>query len=224
MLRRATLAFLFVGLVAFAGGLFMGCGSLFAWNGRHPIAVAPIAIDTPVQQTFPVRADRRYTLAVQVVFEREGLPEEGGLLVVDAKLPLEASIEGSTGTPQRVSGWLDPKEPPTTLFGHRTDPEAQRHAPGTPPPELAAQRLVGPFRPTADGEATFAARLGADRVGSAKIREVRAVVYDDQLPSSVKLPLMGAAVGAGLTVIGLILFSMGLFRRKRGGHRARKNV
>lgn len=224
MLRRATLAFLFVGLVALAGGLFMGCGSLFAWNGRHPISVAPIAIDTPVQQTFPVRADRRYTLAVQVVFEREGLPEEGGVLLVDAKLPLEASIEGPSGAPQRVSGWLDPKEPPTTLFGHRTDPEAQRHAPGTPAPELAAQRLLGPFRPTADGEATFAARLGSDRVGTAKIREVRAVIYDDQLPSSVKLPLVGAAIGAGLTVIGLVLFTMGFLRRKRGGHRARKNV
>jgi hypothetical protein len=222
--RAATLLLLFVGLVALGGGIFLGCGSLFAWNGRHPIAVAPLTIDTPSQRTFPVRADRRYTLAVTVVFEREGLEEKNGALLVDAKLPLKASIEGSTGQPQKVDGWLDPNEPPTTLFGHRTDPEAQRHPRGTDPPELAAQRMVGPFRPSADGEATFAVHLGRDRIGRATIREVRAVVYDDQMPASVKLPFAAAGIGAVFTAFGTGLLVVGAARRKRGGKRPRKNV
>lgn len=202
----------------------MGCGSLFAWNGRHPVAVAPLTIGAPAQQVVPVRAGRRYSLAVQVVFEREGLEEKNGLLVVDAKMPFEASIEGATGEPARASGWLDTHEAPTALFGHHTDPDAQRHAPGTPPPELAAQRMIGPFLSRRDGEATFAARLGADAVGTARIREVRAVVYDDQLPTAVKLPLAGAVVGAVLTLGGLVALVVGYARRKRGGKRPRKNV
>lgn len=223
-MRAATLILLFLGLVALGGGIFMGCGSLFAWNGRHPIAVAPLTIGMPAEQTFPVRADRRYTLAVTVVFEREGLEEKNGVLLVDAKLPVAASIKGATGEPQQIDGWLDPSEPPTTLFGHRTDPEAQRHPRGTDPPELAAQRMIGPFRPSADGEATFAAHVGPDRVGRAQIREVRAVVYDDQMPAAVKLPFAAAGVGAVMTVLGLVLLVVGMVRRKRGGKRPRKNV
>lgn len=223
-MRAAVLVVFFVGLVALAGGLFMGCGSLFAWNGRHPIAVAPITIGTPAQQTLAVRANRRYTLAVQVVFDKEGLEERSGLLFVDAKMPLDASIKGTTGEPQQVSGSLDPNEPPTTLFGHRTDPEGQRHARGAPPPELAAQRMIGPFRPYADGEATFAVHVGPDRVGRATIREVRAVIYDDQMPAAVKLPFAAAGIGAAMTALGLGFLVTGFLRRKRGGQRARKNV
>ncbi len=222
-MRSTGLVLLVVGLVALAGGLFMGCGSLFAWNGRHAIAVAPITLGTPSETKLPVRGGRTYSLAVQVVFDREGLPEENGVLVIDARLPIAASIRGATGDAREISGVLDPREPPTTLFGQAADLERKRPPPGATLPELAAQRLVGPFRPAEDGEASFAVALGADAVGTARIREVRAVVYDDAMPAAVRLPLTVAAAGGLATAGGLGIVAIGFFR-KRSGRRPRKNV
>jgi hypothetical protein len=222
--RGVGLVVFLIGLVLVGGGLFVGCGSLFSWNGRHPVAVSPLTLGTPAQRTLRVKGGQRYTLAVQVVFERDGLAEQGGALVVEAKMPLAASIKGPTGDGPEVVGWLDPAEPPTTLFGHAADAETQRRPNGSPPPELAAQRMLGPYLAPGDGEATFAVTLGPDRVGRARIREARAVVFDDVMPSSVKWPFYAAGAGGVATAAGLGLLVVGLFRGKRGGSRRRKNV
>ncbi|AKV03762.1 hypothetical protein AKJ09_10425 [Labilithrix luteola] len=101
-----------VGLLAGVVGTFMGCGALFSWNGRHPIAVHELEADKPLHATIDVQPGRRYTLGVHAVVDRTGLVEEHGVPVVEAKLPFVASINDSSGTQVvRVAGWLDPHEP-----------------------------------------------------------------------------------------------------------------
>lgn len=231
-MRLTGTALLLAGLLLLAGGLFFGCGSFFSWNGRHPIATGDIELGTPVTRTLPVRAGRRYTLAVQVVFEREGLPEENGALVVRAKLPLSASIKSPrSGEGPAISGWLDTELPPTTLYGQAAEIERQRRPAGSPPPELVAERLLGPYTAPDDGEAAFAVDLGRARalgeVGGgpasppARIRQARLAVYDDQMPSSVRLPFHAAGAGGLCVLAGAVLLGSALFR---GGARRRKNV
>ena len=213
--RGAGILLLFVGLVLAAGGVFMGCGSFFAWNGRHPVAVAEVTPGTPVSRAVPVKEGKRYTLAIDVVFERDGLEEKDGMLVVPAKFPLRASIKSASGEGPEVVGWLDPYEPPTALFGHGADVEARRRPVNAPPPELVAQRIVGPYVSPANGEVTFAVDLGKDVIGTAKVQEIRAVIFDDAVPSSVRLPFFAAGVGAGLSAVAIVLLGVGFFRGRR---------
>jgi hypothetical protein len=221
--RRIGLFLVVVGLVATVVGIASGCGSLFSFSGRHPIAVYPLTPGTPFRQAVSARAGKRYTLAVQVVFEREGLVESNGALVVEAQLPLVASL----GTAKAV-GWLDPNEPPTVLYGQSTNPHASRPpgAGGRPsgPVELVAERLIGPYLASSDQPITSSVDLGADIVGRAHVREVRVVVYDDTLPPSVSIAFGAAATGVVALLSGTILLLFGLLRARRGGARRRPNV
>jgi len=224
-MRAAGAVLFLVGLVALAGGLFFGCGSFFSWNGRHPVAVHPFAVGKPLTQKMTVKAGRRYTASVQVVFDRASSFERAGQIVVEAKMPLRASIKSAAGEGPEVVGWFDPSEPPTVLYGHAPN-EGERRPPSAAAPELVAQRLVGPWLAASDGEATFAADLGEDRVGTARIQEIRLVVYDDVVPSAVRLPFYAAGGGALACVVGAVLFVVGVVRGRRGGGgtRQRKNV
>ncbi len=223
---RRSFAFLLValGLVALVVGTASGCGTFFSFNGRHPIAVQPFVLGTPLRSTFPGKAGRRYTVAVHVVFDRDAVPESNGQLVVDARFPLVASIEDAAGLPaSRVAGWLDPNEPPTVLYGHVSS-AMQRRPMSAGPEELVAERLVGPYRPAQDRDVTYVVELGAAAVGKAPIRETRVVVYDDALPTSIAVAFAAAGAGALALITGSILLFLGLFRARRGGTRRRQIV
>jgi len=219
-----------LGVMLLGGGLFFGTGALFAWNGRHPVASEAVVPGTRLERSIRVEPGNRYTLAVQVVFEREGLPERDGLLVVEASFPYAASIDGVSGeNAVRAVGWLDPSVPPTALFGHGANAVNERRPPGTPPPELVAQRLLGPYVASAAGNARFEIDLGADRIGKARTHEVRAVVYDDAMPRTITVPFAVAGFGGIALILGAVGLFLSLFdgkrrRRNGGGSRAGKNV
>ena len=224
-MRRSIAFFLVaIGLVALVVGVASGCGTLFSYNGRHPIAVQPLALGTPLRHTFPGKTGRRYTVAVHVVFDRDAVPESNGQLLVDARFPLIASIEDGAGLPAaRVVGWLDPNEPPTVLYGHVAS-ASQRRPMGAPPEELVAERLVGPYTPAQDRDVTYVVELGVDQLGKAPIRETRVVIYDDKLPTSISVAFAAAGAGALALCTGSILLFLGLFRARRGGTRRRQIV
>ncbi len=209
-----------VGLVATITGIASGCGSLFSFNGRHPIAVHAVSPGTPQRQSFPAKSGKRYTLAVQVVFEREGLAESNGALVVEAQFPIVATFEE---TPVKIASWIDPNEPPTVLYGQSTNPHVRRPA-GAGPVELVAERLLGPYIAPNDGNITFAVDLGPDRVGTAHVKEARIVIYDDALPTSVTMAFAGAAAGIMALISGTIMLLFGLLRAGRGGAQRRQIV
>ncbi len=223
---RRSLAFLLVavGLVALVVGITSGCGTLFSFNGRHPIAVEPLTPGTPLRHTFPGKAGRRYTLAVDVVFDRDRVRESEDQLLVEARFPLVASIEDAYGlSTTKVVGWLDPSEPPTVLYGHVASAK-QRRPMGADPEELVAERLVGPYRPGQDRDVVYVVDLGVDRLGKAPILEARVVVYDDKLPASITAAFVVAGVGGLILTTGSILLFLGLFRARRGGTRRRQIV
>jgi hypothetical protein len=223
---RRSIAFFLVaiGLVALVVGVASGCGTLFSYNGRHPIAVEPLALGTPLRHTFPGKAGRRYTVAVHVVFDREAIPESNGQLHVDARFPLVAFMEDGAGVPAaKVVGWLDPNEPPTVLYGHVAG-ASQRRPMSAGPEELVAERLVGPYMPAKDRDVTYVVELGADQLGKAPIRETRVVIYDDKLPTSISVAFAAAGAGALTFCTGSILLFLGLFRARRGGTRRRQIV
>ena len=223
---RRGLGFILVvlGLVAVVVGTAAGCGAFFSFNGRHPVAAQPLVPGTPIRQTFPAQAGKRYTLAVHVVFEREDLPLRDGMLVVEAQLPLVASLEDSSGVAiAKAVGWIDPSEPPTVLYGSGADPHQRRPA-GAGPAELVAERLVGVYNAPGDRDVTYAVDLGPDRLGKAQVKEARVVLYDDALPVRVTVAFIAAAAGAVALVAGLILLLFGLFRARRGGARPRQIV
>ena len=219
MHRRLAFFLVALGLVALVTGIASGCGTLFSFNGRHALLVEPLVPGVPLRKAFPAKAGRRYTLAVHVVFEREGLTEVDGQVVVEAKMPLMASIEDTSGVAvARAVGWLDPNEPPTVLYGHGSEAH-QRRPMGVAPAELVAERLVGPITPALDRDVTYVVDLGADRVGKAALKGARVVIYDDTLPRSISLAFIAAAAGALAVVAGSILLFFGLFRSRRGGKR-----
>ncbi len=223
---RRSVAFLLVaiGLVALVVGLASGCGTLFSFNGRHPIAVQPLVRGAPLRHTFPGKAGRRYTVAVHVVFDREAVAESNGQLVMEARLPLVASIEDAAGLPAaRVVGWLDTTEPPTVVHGHVAS-ASQRRPMGAGPEELVAERLVGPYMPAQDREVAYVVELGADQLAKAPILETRVVVYDDRLPPSIAAAFALAGAGALALITGTLLLFLGLFRARRGGTRRRQIV
>lgn len=224
-MRRPLGLFLVVaGLIAVVIGVASGCGTLFSYNGRHPVLVEPLVPGAPVRNAFPAKAGMHYTLAVHVVFEREGLPESQGQLVVEAKLPIVASIEDSSGVAvAKVVGWVDPNEAPTVLYGVGTSAN-QRRPINVGPAELVAERLVGPYAVRADRELTYAVDLGPDRLGKTAVKEARIVIYDDKLPTSITVSFLAAGAGALGLVTGAILLLFGLLRSRRGGTRRRPIV
>ena len=210
MRRSLGLVLVVLGLVATVVGLTSGCGSLFSFSGRHPVASATITPGTPLVQSTPAKRDRRYTLAVQVVFEREGLTEQGGAVQLDAKFPIAASLEDT-----KISGWLDPAEPPSVLYGQTSNPKDVVHQ------ELLVERLVGPVLATTDHALPYTIDLGTDRVGKARIHEARAVLYDDALPPQITVAFAAAAAGFVALMIGAVLFVSTLLGARRGVARRR---
>ena len=218
MRRRLGLFLVIVGLVATVVGVASGCGSLFSFSGRHPIALQALTPGTPLRQTVPAKSGKRYTLAVQVVFEREGHVESNGALVVEAQFPIVASIGDA-----KVVGWLDPNAPPTVLYGQSANPNVRRPR-GAGPTELVAERLVGPYLAPFEEDIAYVVDLGPDRVGTARVKEVRVVIYDDRLPSSVTVAFVAAGAGVIALVFGTILLLLGLLRAGPGGTRRRQIV
>lgn len=224
MRRRLAFVLVIAGLVLLVVGTASGCGSLFSFNGRHAVEVQPIVLGAPLRSSFRAKAGKRYTIAVHVVFEREGLAELNGQMVVEAQLPLDASIEDSSGVAvARVVGWLDPNVPPTVLYGHGASAH-QRRPMGVAPAELVAERLVGPITVASDRDVPYAVSLGRDSVGRAPIKEARMVLYDDTLPVSISVAFAAAAGGFVALVVGTIMLFFGLFRARRGGARRRQVV
>ncbi len=210
--------------MAVLGGGFIGCGSLFSWNGRHAVAIHPVTPGVPLRGTFQAVADRRYTLAVQVVFEREGLPVKEGDVVVEAKMPLAAWLDDSSGVAVvKEVGWLDPAEPRTVVYGHGA--AANRRRPrGAPPPELVAERLIGPHTARTDRAIGFAVDLGSDQLETTRIQGCRAVIYDDAMPRSITLAFAAAGLGFAVFLTGAFAFAATFFRSRRGGVRRRQTV
>ncbi len=218
----------FLGLLAVVVGSFNGYGTLFSWNGRHPVDVIALGEGRGVEKLTPVPG-RRYTVSVQVRFEREGLEQREGVTVVEAKMPLAVRVKDPAGTTRaEVVGWLDPTEPPNVLYGQSAQERRRLPGPagsaGTPRggtrspamPELVVERLVGPFAASSDAPLSVEVDLGPDRVGRARIAERRLVIYDDALPPKVWNALLLAAGGGALLVAGLALLVAGWFRRRRG--------
>jgi hypothetical protein len=210
MQRRFGFLLVVIGLVAAVVGGAAGCGALFTFSGRHPIATAPLVLGAPQHQTFPAKAGRRYTLAVQVVFEREGLDVDAGAFVVEAELPVVASVEDA-----RIAGVLDPRVAPTVLYGQSANPNV-RAPRGAGPRELLAERLVGPWQAPSDGDRAWSVELGPDRVRRARIREARVILYDDRLPASIRTALGAGAGGLIALVAGAALLLFGGRRAGRG--------
>lgn len=220
MRRRLGLFLVVAGLVATVIGIASGCGSLFSFNGRHPILLHGLSPGTPLRQAFPAKAGRRYTLAVQIVFEREGLAESNGALVVEAQFPLVATLESTT---VKTVGWIDPNEPPNVLYGQSANPHVRRPR-GAGPVELVVERLVGPYVATADGELRYVVDLGPDRLAKAPVKEARVVIYDDTLPSSVTVAFVAAGAGVIAFISGTILLLLGLLRPGPRGAKRRQIV
>lgn len=221
-MRRLGFFLLFAGLVAIAVGAFVGCGTLFAWNGRHAVAEWELVQGTPLSKPFEASRGTRYTAGVIVVFDR-GDAGAGGPrgAEVHARLPLVASIVDAAGNPgPRVVGWLDPEEPPTMLFGRSVSPRTR----GAAVPELAAERLVGPWIAPRTETARVDVDLGPDRSEhGTRIVSTRVVLYDDAKPTAAKAGIGLAAAGIVAFVVGAIL-AVGAVVRGRGGKRAREMV
>ncbi len=234
-MRSLGIILLVLGLVSAVAGFFSGCGSLFSWNGRHPISTTPLADGGPTTQTLVPEPGRRYTLSVQVVFDREGLPKEEGMAHVEAKMPLVVRVKDSAGTSlAETTGWLDPGEPPNVVHGQAVREAEPR--PGMPQgaaakaalPELVVERLVGPFSSASAAPLSIYVDVGADRIGTARITSRRLVVHDDRMPPTIRSSFLIAAAGTVAFLAGLALVVVGWFRRraqrKQGGIRALKVV
>jgi hypothetical protein len=213
--RAAGVFLLLLGLLASVVGLFSGCGSLFSWNGRHAIDVQTLP-EGPSSRTLVPEPGRRYTLSVQVVFDREGLTKRDGVIVVEAKMPLVVRVKDPAGTTlAEVTGWLDPNEPPNVLFG-QTARESMRG----PTSDLYVERSVGPCIAASATPVSVDVDLGPDRVDAAQILARRLVIHDDALPSSIRNAFVVAAGGVVAFVAGLVIVVIGWFRRRSPRARA----
>lgn len=223
-MRALGIVFLFLGFVAVVVGTFSGCGSLFSWNGRHPVDTVVLQERSTQRPLKPVPG-RRYTLSVQVVFDRESVETREGVAIVEAKFPIVVRVTDRAGTSMAdTKGWLDPNEPPSVLYGQSVSDARAAHT------ELVVERLIGPFLTASDGPLTVSVDLGPDAVAEgrrARVTERRLIVYDDALPPTIRNAFVLAAVGAFSFVAGLALVIVGWFRsrgrgsspgrRKRGG-------
>jgi hypothetical protein len=209
--RGAGVVLLFLGLVATVVGLFSGCGTLFSWNGRHPIDVTSLTEGKADRRTLEPKAGRRYTVSVQVVFDRETVEtREGGVATLEAQFPLVVRVTDPAGTVRaEAAGWLDPNQPPNVLYGQSVRDDAGRK------PELMVERLVGPFTASSTAPLAINVELGPDRVGHAGVSERRLVVYDDAIPAKIHKTFVVAGVGALAFIAGAVLLGVGWFRRRR---------
>ena len=203
---------MFLGLVAAVAGTLMGCGTLFSWNGRHATNVVELPASGAFTHRLTPEVGRRYTFAVQVVFDRNDLPVKEEVVVVEARMPFVAKVSDAKGTElMSAIGWFDPNEPPTILLGQAA--HVRRDT------ELVAERLVGPVTAGGDG-LVVSIDLGEDRIGVARIIERRMVIYDDRLPPSVARAFALGAAGFIVFMIGLALVVARFFRTRRKQSRA----
>lgn len=196
---------LVVGLLLLVSGSLLGCGALFSWNGKHLVETRTLESDKPFVHTLEPEPGRRYSFAVQVVFERtETAPA--------AKISIVARVVDKSGAKLgETIGWIDPDEPPTVVYGiHQAS-------------ELLAERVIAAFHASSRDPVEIRVELGADRTGTTRILERRLVVYDDVTPAPIKRALWGAAAGGVLFVAGILVLFGSFFRRRsrRGGIRAR---
>lgn len=193
------------GLVLLVSGSLLGCGAFFSWNGRHLIETKAIEPDRSFVHTIAPEPGRRYSAAVQVVFERSDAPPA-------AKMSIVAHMTDKAGAKLgETVGWIDPDEPPTVVYGiHQSS-------------ELYAERGLGAFHAVSRDPVEVRVDLGADRTGTTRIVETRLVVYDDVTPSPIKRALWGAAAGGTMFVVGLAVLFASFFRgrARRGGIRRR---
>lgn len=200
---------LFVGLVLGVVGLFNGCNGLFTWNGRHPISMTPLAAEGPTKSAFVPEAGVRYTVAVQVVFDRAAAVRKDETDTVAGHMPLVVAVkDGHDTSLAKTSGWLDPNEPPNVLYGASAK-ESRRM------PELVVERLVGPFMAASVAPLDVTIDLGADQAGGTPITERRMAIYDDKIPPSIKGFLVAGGVGVVLFLAGVVVSLVGFFRRKK---------
>jgi hypothetical protein len=213
--RPIGLVCLLLGLLAFVVGTFSGCGSLFSWNGRHPVGAHFLGEGRSVKTLMP-EPGRRYTVSVQAVFDREGLESREGMTVVESKMPLVVRVKDPGGTVRaEVNGWLDPNEPPNVLYGQSAH-EAQGPISARAMPELVVERLVGPFIVASKEPLSVEVDLGADRIGQAHVIGRRLVFYDDALPPKIRNAFLAAAAGGAALFIGAALLVTSWWRRRRG--------
>ncbi len=210
-MRLFRVVLVYLGLVMLVVGTFNGCSTLFTWNGRHPLAVVPLA-DEAVTHTLTPAAGRRYTLSVEVVFDREGLDAtEDGIASVQAQLPLVVHVTDAAGTSlANVVGTLDPNESPNVLYGKGAH-EGMRGG----MPELVAARLIGPFAATSPSSIRIDVTLGADRLAAAPITARRLVIHDDAWPSPIRNAFLVAGIGAVVLFSGTVLVVRGWIRDAR---------
>jgi hypothetical protein len=228
----------FLGILMLVVGMFNGCGALFTWNGRHPIAVVPLPStlsslpappdvsgvggeEAPVTHTLTPVPGRRYTLIVEAVFDREGLAKGAdGVTIVEAKMPLVVRAKDGAGTSlAQVAGWLDPNEPPNVLYGQAAHESIHRRGPTA---DLSVTRLVGPFTAASASPITVEVSLGADRLGRAEVLSRRLVIHDDAVPGAIRNAFIVAGAGAVAFLAGLVVIAVEWFRRRTGGRRRKK--
>jgi hypothetical protein len=184
-----------VGLALCVGFAFLGCGSLFSWNGRHVVETHSIAPGTPLVVPLNPEPGRRYTASIEVAFDTEEGVEPA------AKMPVSArAVDKSGATIVETAGWVDPAEPPTMLHG------------------FVAERLIGSFHVSSRAPIELHVDLGADRNGTARIAEARLVLYDDVTPPNIKRALGASAAGGVMFLVGIGLVFVSFFRgrKKRG--------
>jgi hypothetical protein len=201
---------LVVGLLLLVSGSLLGCGALFSWNGKHLVETRSIEPEKSFAYDLAPEPGRRYSFAVQVVFERSDAPPA-------AKVSVVARIESKSGAKLgETIGWIDPDEPPTVVYGSHPSRQSQTS-------ELLAERVVGAFHASTRDPVQVRVELGPDRTGTSRILERRLAVYDDVTPSPIKRALWGAGLGGVLFTSGLIVLFASFFRgrSRRGGIRAR---
>lgn len=218
-MRLPAIVLVFVGLAVTALGLFEGGSSFFAWNGRHlvlerSLGAAPVAgawsAGQPVVAPLVPDPERRYTVSVQVVFDRASAAEVEGMARVESRMPLVVRVkEPSGGVVAESFGWLDPNERPNVLYG-----QAARASSRGPQAELVVERLVGPFGGSSVEPLSVEVDLGPDRVGGTRVLERRLVVYDDRIPPTVWRALAAAGAGALAFLVGVGLLGLAWWRSR----------
>jgi hypothetical protein len=189
-----------------------GCNTLFAWNGRHAIQSQTL-IEGHTHTQVTTELNRRYTIAVQAIFDPEHVGDSNGMAAAEAKLSLVVKAQDPGGqTMAELKGWLDPNEPPNVFY---TRPLKERSR------EIRVERLVSPFQAATVETIGIDVDLGEDRIGQYPILEKRLVIYDDALPSPIRNAVIGLVAGglawiAGVAVL-LVGWSRGRRKRKRSG-------
>ncbi|MBX3227696.1 MAG: hypothetical protein KIT84_15175 [Labilithrix sp.] len=215
-MRFGGAALFLLGLVALVVCTLNGCGTFFTWNGRNPIASVPLP-DGQTHHSFTPWGGRRYTLAVQAVFDPAHVADRDGMAAVEARMSLVVRVKDKAGTTlAETVGWLDPNERPNVFYSRPLHAPARVAA-----REIAVERLTGPFLVASDTPLDVDVDLGPDRVGRHPLLERRLVIHDDALPPAIRNAAIGAVVASLSTAAGFVLLLLGWWRgrrrRKRSG-------